>query len=243
MILQNFNVVQKTEAHFMKTKLNIIYALCLLLITGSAVESSAQSIVRLFFTPAERAELERQRLRGSRPEEISVLPEIPLQLVELPISLEDEEIVEVVYRVGGTMSRSDGRYTVWINDAAIYQEDLPTNIELLRPYSQGQLLISNEESGQSFNVKPGQVLNLTTGVLVESYQYVAPAPISEAPEQTEDAVAQMTDIIDGIGSENRERLTESDSEMDAASTNRTPGASANATQLIDQARDIQDSIQ
>lgn len=224
----------------MKPRTNILKALCVWLVIGVIFDSSAQSIIRLFSTPAERAELERQRLRASRPDLIEEVPDLPLQIIELPISLEDEEVVEIVYHLGGTMTLQDGRHTVWINDVAIYEDDLPDNIELLEPYSQGRLRISNEESGQSYTVKPGQVLNLTTGELVESYEYVPPAPVIEAAEEAENAVAQMTDVIDAIGSEGREEPVPAEIDIDNAASSSASDVSFNSTQLIDQARELQD---
>tara|TARA_R110002073_G_scaffold58644_4_gene148451 strand:- start:204 stop:740 length:537 start_codon:yes stop_codon:yes gene_type:complete len=129
-----------------------------------------QSVQRLFSTPALRAELDRLRfqvLSGVVIEES--VDEEPI--IQLPVFGDDE--VDIVYALGGTMRRADDSYTVWINNIAYDQASLPANMELLLPYSQGQLLIRDTESAASFKVKPGQVLNLSTGQLYESYQYEA----------------------------------------------------------------------
>ena len=55
-------------------------------------------------------------------------------------------------------------------------------MELLAPYSQGRLRIRNLQTGESFDVLPGQVLNLTTGQLLESYQV---SPPTESDDQAE----------------------------------------------------------
>ncbi len=127
-----------------------------------------QSLQRLFFTPSVRAELDRLRFQiasGIAIEE----PAVTDQLLEVPV-IADEE-ADVIYAIGGTMRKADGSYTVWINNTAYDQASLPTHMEMLSPYSQGQLLVRDTSSGASFKVKPGQVLNLSTGQLYESYQY------------------------------------------------------------------------
>lgn len=149
-------------------------ALCLLigLIMGAAAPAqlSGQSLQRLFTTQPVRAELDRLRFQVASGEVIEQ-EESNEPLFEIPV-FEDEE-ADVIYALGGTMRKSDGSYTVWINDVAFDQASLPANMELLSPYSQGQLLIRDVDSGASFRVKPGQVLNLSAGQLYESYQYQA----------------------------------------------------------------------
>ena len=117
-------------------------------------------------------------------------------IVELPDFFETEEVEDVIYRHGGTMLRSDGLYTVWLNGESINQQDLPSNIELLRPFSQGTLRVSDAETGAEFEVKPGQVLNLSRGELFESYQFEEPASVSdEAADSVTESTAEA-DIVD-----------------------------------------------
>ena len=157
---------------------------------------SAQSVIKLFSTPAERAELERRRLLLARPESVPVEIVRPVEIVELPTLVEEQ--ADVIITLGGSMLRGDGTYTIWINGNPVNQEDLPDYMELLTPFSQGRLRISNQESGRSYEVKPGQVLNLTTGELMESYEVtqMASLPVTEpanapGPETDE----PMTDAL------------------------------------------------
>lgn len=134
------------------------------------VQLSAQSLQRIFSTPAMRAELDRLRFQ----EASGVVIEAPVEeepLINIPIFSGEEE--DIVYALGGSMRKADGSYTVWLNDVAYDQGNLPGNMALLSPYSQGQLRIRDSRSGANYDVKPGQVLNLTTGQLYESYQYQA----------------------------------------------------------------------
>ena len=170
-------------------KINVGIVL-LLAVAGMQFKNvAAQSIGRLFSTPAERAELERQRLRMVRPELVPQISE-PESIIELPIILEPE-MPDVIYRLGGTMQRSDGMYTVWINGVPIEQENLPDNMELLQPFEQGRLRISHLENGANYEIKPGQVLNLTTGELFESYDFEEPIPA------TADAANSVTESDPG----------------------------------------------
>lgn len=131
---------------------------------------NAQSVQRLFSSPALRAELD--RLRFQKESGIVVEPSVTSEpFIEMPAFT--EEAVEVVYALGGSMHKADGSYTVWINNVAYDQASLPSHMELLSPFSQGQLRIRDTGNGASFDIKPGQVLNLTTGQLYESYQYQA----------------------------------------------------------------------
>ena len=128
----------------------------------------AQGVVKLFSTPAERAELERRRLLLARPESVTQEVVQPIELVELPTLIEEQ--TDIVISLGGSMLRSDGSYTIWINDVPVNQEDLPGHMELLTPFSQGKLRVRNAATGNSYDVKPGQVLNLTSGQILESYE-------------------------------------------------------------------------
>ena len=46
-------------------------------------------------------------------------------------------------------------------------------MELLFPDARGRLRIHKDRTGESFDVMPGQVLNFTSGQLLESYQFRA----------------------------------------------------------------------
>ncbi|MDD5249612.1 MAG: hypothetical protein PHY45_11535 [Rhodocyclaceae bacterium] len=63
-----------------------------LLAAGSAFAAGAEPLGRLFFTPAQRALLDRQRQGGSV-----------------------EQAPEAVARLDGIVARADGKTTVWIN--------------------------------------------------------------------------------------------------------------------------------
>lgn len=150
----------------------------LLLAAVAPTQLKAQSVQRLFSTPSERAELDRLRFRiaSGAPIEEPVENE---PLIDLPLF--DDEEDDVIYDIGGTLRKADGSYTVWVNDVAYDQTNLPQNMELLTPFSRGIIRIRDVSSSARYDVKPGQVLNLSTGQLYESYQYQA--ILAEAAEE------------------------------------------------------------
>lgn len=147
---------------------------------GLSKSATAQSLQRLFTTPEQRLVLDRRRARASQPDLVDEVTELIAEVIDI-LPLEILKPVDVVYALQGIVRRGDNHYTVWLNNEALDQQDLPENMELLAPYSQGRLRIHKPRTGEYFDVRPGQVLNLTRGELLESYQ------VSLEPE-TEDEV-------------------------------------------------------
>lgn len=143
-------------------RLTVILGLMLIVFTSSQIY--AQLPVKIFSTPDLRAELERRRL-GLVPVE----PE-PSILDVIADTLNDAEEAELVYSLEGTMQRSDGTSIVWLNGVATDESSLPAHIQLVKPVEQGRLRITSP-TNQEFEIMPGQVLNLTTGTIYESYQW------------------------------------------------------------------------
>ena len=158
------------------------------------VQLSAQSLLRIFSTPAIRAELDRLRLQVASG--VVIEEAVEESFIDMPVFTVDEE--EIVYALGGSMRKADGSYTVWVNDVAYDQSNLPRDMELLSPFSQGQLRISDSGSAANYDVKPGQVLNLTTGQLYESYQYQAVLEAAAA-EAARLAIEETANSSQGAG--------------------------------------------
>lgn len=148
------------------SKIQWLLALTLLL-AGTA---GGQELGRLFLTPAERAHLERLRILDNQPRPVlRVEPERENEPPPPPSTPPEE----IIFAHGGLMERNDGSILVWLNNQPFSRDELPGNVELLSPAAQGRLRISNPETGQTFIVRPGQVLNLTRDQLLESYQLPA----------------------------------------------------------------------
>jgi len=181
--------------------IKVFLGVAIVTVAATPMQLSGQSVQRLFSTPALRAELDRLRIQVAS----GIVIEQPITEDSFfePVVNDDPEVeeAELVYILGGSMRKSDGSYTVWINDVAYDQSNLPSNMELLSPFSQGKLRISDSTS--SFDVKPGQVLNLTTGQLFESYQYqsVLAATIAEAARLPIDDASGEDSASESIGNE------------------------------------------
>lgn len=129
-----------------------------------SVSALAQIEPRLFTTPELRVELERRRFGYVSPEPLSATIESFSELLEV------DQPEEIVYSLEGVLLRDDGQSIVWLNGMAVTESQLPENIQIARPYSRGQLKIVSA-SKQEYQLMPGQVLNLSTGTLYESYQW------------------------------------------------------------------------
>ena len=163
--------------------LALVLGLPTMLLSGDV---KAQSVQRLFSSPTLREQLDRIRQRGDLTANDEEILSVDVPVFE-DIFREEAPPPDIIYTLAGAVKQRDGQYTVWINGQPIHQDDLPDNMELLSPFDQGKLRISNPLTGEVFQVKPGQVLNLSTGTVLESYQV--------RPEVLVDLVP-MTDVED-----------------------------------------------
>lgn len=164
-----------------------------------AGDVSAQSVQRLFSSPTLREQLDRIRQRGDLTANDEEILSVDGSIFE--DIFREEAPPDVIYTLAGAVKQRDGQYTVWINGQPIHQDELPDNMELLSPFDQGKLRISNPLTGEVFQLKPGQVLNLSTGTLLESYQVrpemrVELVPITDVEDVAAGAVtSQGTDNV------------------------------------------------
>lgn len=170
--------------HIIKFKPMLSFALSLVLISavpGLSKLVSAQSLQRLFTTQAQRAELDRRRALIAPPEQLveTAQPEPERQAIAILVELLADD---VVYALQGIVQRSNGDYTVWLNNEAIDRDKLPENMELIFFNSQRRLRIRKPGTTESFEMMPGQVLNLTQGLLLESYQVASELSLAEQAE-------------------------------------------------------------
>lgn len=155
---------------FTDTAARGILAAGVLLVCLSATVARAQEIGKLFSTPEEREYLDYLRaefLLNSQEQgfdiDRTVTPEIPV-VEEAP----EPEPSVIEYSLGGIMNRRDGSRTVWLNNQAVNEADLPSNFTLLE--RNGALTLRIEDDRGTFYLRPGQQVNLTSGVVSESFQ-------------------------------------------------------------------------
>jgi hypothetical protein len=127
-------------------------------------QAKAQLGPRLFLTAELRAELERRRL--------GFVPAKPESAIIGTITdlLRQEKIEDTVYSLEGIMLRDDHTAIVWLNGAAIEESNLPANVQLVRSLKKPKLRVFSARN-EEFELMPGQVINVSTSTLYESYQW------------------------------------------------------------------------
>lgn len=143
-------------------------ALVFAIAAGAA--GAAEPLGRLFFTPAQRAQLDAARSQKAR----------------APLAANKEESTPapevVTYR--GLVRRSDGKTTVWINDRAIDDGRIASGIQLngrVRP--DGSIVLEVPQTERSVRLKVGQSVEVLSGAIAEPYRRT-PATPKSAPAGT-----------------------------------------------------------
>lgn len=133
---------------------------------GSGMTPAAEPLGRLFFTPEQRAQLDLARKQKSR---VTLASEVE----------ENAAPAAEVLTLGGSVRRSDGKSTVWINNRAVNDREAPGGVVIdhrLRP--NGALSIRVPQSARSIELKVGQSVDIVSGTIEEPFarQVTAPKP-------------------------------------------------------------------
>jgi hypothetical protein len=126
-----------------------------------------QQIGRLFFTPAERAQLDLARIQ-KKAASATAAAEPPAP-----------EPAPQVVTYGGIVRRSDGKSTLWINNRAVDEKEALAGLSLkgrVRP--DGAVSLQVPEKGGTIDLKVGQSVELQSGRVAEARKR---APESKAP--------------------------------------------------------------
>ncbi len=152
-------------------KLQQLYTAVALSIAFSCYCSSvqAQTFGKVFTSQEEREYLDylrddfvtRSQLRTFNIDE-DVIPDIPDAVVT------EEAPVVVTYKFGGIMTRINGNKMVWLNGQQIAENNLPPDFSLVNSNLGPLLRITSE--GRRFELKPGQTINMQSGLVTDSYQ-------------------------------------------------------------------------
>ncbi len=154
--------------------------------------SVAQSGVRLFLTPEIRLELERLRLGIGE-----TVPEPKPTIVETITDFVNQEPEpDVIYALGGSMLKSDGSSTVWLNGVAVDERSLPAGVRIEKPAAMGRLIVTANK--EEFVIKPGQVLNATTGVIYEAYQWQQQLEMKRIEELSSTGQEQLEELSNAV---------------------------------------------
>lgn len=127
----------------------------------------AEPLGRLFYTPAQRAQLDAARSQRSRG----------------PVAPEQEPAAAVpeLMTYDGMVRRSDGKTTVWINNRAINDGRPASNLPFtsrLRP--DGSVKLGVTQTDRSVDLKVGQSAEIVSGTITEPYSRAA-APAAKRP--------------------------------------------------------------
>jgi hypothetical protein len=158
------------------TRRLVLAAGLVLLHSVAAMAQAAEPLGRLFYTPAQRAQLDvlrsQKNIAAPAPE-----PEQPAPAPE-------------VVKYEGIVQRSDGRSTVWINsrqiDGAQAGAQLPTGGRL-RP--DRRIRVKLPQGGRDVDLKVGQRVDMQSGSVEEPYAHAAGERVSPSPRppQSDDA--------------------------------------------------------
>ena len=114
-----------------------------LLLLGAS-QAAAQELGRLFFTPEQRDALDARRKAR--------LPDKPAAVAVSPTT-----------RIDGTVRRSSGRSTVFVDDEALSENAQPEGLLLRRGADPGRVTVIVGEDGRRIEMRVGETLDRATG--------------------------------------------------------------------------------
>jgi hypothetical protein len=114
---------------------------------------------RLFFTPAQRAQLEAARAQKDR--------SAPAAVTEGEATPAPPAPEVVTY--GGIVRRDDGKSTVWLNDKAISSRQNAASAGISGVRADGAISIKPPQAERRVALKVGQSLEVVSGVIEEPY--------------------------------------------------------------------------
>lgn len=129
--------------------------LVILLIALNSVPSQAGTLGRLFFTPLERAALDRQRYQSGTLSERADEEPLPMESITL----------------NGHIRRSGGKSTVWLNGKPVQVNGAPQTVGI-SDKAAGEIAIRTPESGRTYPLKVGQTLTPGSGEVRDLYPSV-----------------------------------------------------------------------
>jgi hypothetical protein len=157
------------------------YLITILAILLCCSPVQAEALGKLFFTPEERAALDRERLNGG-----------------LPASQASDAPVESV-TLNGHIKRSGGKSTVWINGKSQneypngYKSDASKQVKVTEKKNDpGEVAVKLPDSNRTYPLKVGQTLTPGNGEIREGYRPgpkpAAAKPADDAPQSAASAV-------------------------------------------------------
>ena len=153
--------------------------LILFIIFHNGAVPAADSLGRLFLTPAQRAQLDTARAQRDRRLPVTVETEAAPAPAPVPQGPD-------VVTYNGMVRRSDGQSTVWINGKPMNERTRTKNdseVTVLGVRRDGAVSVAIPQAGRTGSLKVGQSLEVTSGRIDESYSRRA-ALRDQAPPAT-----------------------------------------------------------
>ena len=139
------------------------------------VAHAADAIGRIFFTPAQRAQLDLARSQ------------------KIVATQTKDELIPEFVTYSGIVRHSDGKATVWVNNRAMSDAELSTAQPLTgRIDRSGQILLQAPQGAGSLQLKVGQSAELLSGRVDEAYAMPRAAPAAKALPQAKPEAANKT---------------------------------------------------
>jgi hypothetical protein len=146
-----------------------------------AAAKAPEPLGRMFFTPAQRAQLDVARTQRAR---TTLATEKTEEIVTAaPVAQ------SITY--DGMVRRSDGKSTVWLNSRPVNDKESAGAVVVGRIRADGGVSLQMPQSGRTVELKPGQSIELLSGAIEESFsRRPAAQPESKpAPKPVPDAKA------------------------------------------------------
>ena len=139
------------------------------------VAHAADAIGRIFFTPAQRAQLDLARSQ------------------KIVATQAKDELIPEFVTYNGIVRHSDGKATVWVNNRAMSDAELSTAQPLTgRIDRSGQILLQAPQAAGSLQLKVGQSAELLSGRVGEAYAMPRATPAAKTAQKEKPEAANGT---------------------------------------------------
>ena len=176
----------------------------------------AQEMGILFTEPEEREYLDFLRNEFVQDSQLATFDIDEDIIPDIPIAEEEQAAAEEIisYKFGGIMVRLNGSRMIWLNENQIAESDLPGNMTLVETLT--STLLNIRANGTSYQLKPGQTINLNQGIIYDAYQLSADDDFEPGTEPgTEEADTSEVTIEQDVIEETVLAVTETTSEPEA----------------------------
>jgi hypothetical protein len=130
------------------------------LAAAQAPKPAAEPLGRLFFTPAQRAQLDVARKQRARTALATETTEEASTAAPTPQTITYDGVVQ----------RTDGKSTVWINSRPTHEKEAASGGVIVgRVRADGGVSLQIPQSGRAVELKPGQSVELLSGTIEEKY--------------------------------------------------------------------------